>query len=163
MTRKHVITGEAEENEVIAYLTALCNVTADNADIAEVWLEVFSDTDVATAKQAIKAFAVNSGAFPSPANIRPFVTQIHEARLVADNHQPFPPDISDFDTEDDFNTGYAKWLAEWRLQVRLGADPNEADETSLLAIGSTLDRNAARPHEIEDMTMRLALTTGAEQ
>lgn len=161
MTKKHIITGEAEENEVIGYLTALCNVTADNADVAEVWLEIFSDTDVATAKQAIKDFAVNSGKFPSPANIRPFVTRIHENRLAGDNHQAFPPDISDFSSEDEFNTAYSKWIAEWRLQVRLGADPNEADETSLLAIGSTLDRNAPRPHEIEPVSMRMALTAGS--
>jgi hypothetical protein len=144
-------------------LTKITNVEASSPEAWEVWLDVFSDTSVATATAAIKAFARNSSHFPSPANVREYVDEMHRDRLGNLAIPGFPPDLGQFQSEDEFNQAYLRWTQTWRQQIKLGATVEDADEIALAAIGLALDRNIERSipmPEITSVTGLRVITTG---
>lgn len=156
MPQLYPLTRAKFVDDVVPILNdSLPNLTIETSTLADVWFEVFKDTNAETAKLAIKTFATTRTKYPSPAAMREVVVEIHAERLPADLMPRHAPDRGDFASDADFEAAYMPWLQAWRTQVRLGATVEQADEAALEAVGQRLNLAIERPHVLELESLQL--------
>jgi len=162
MPQRHIMTrSEFGDHVTTALSESLPSLTVNSTALADIWYEVFKDTNVATALQAIKRFAQTSTKYPSPAAVREVLVEIQSERLPSDLMPRHAPDRDSFDSDAAFEQGYVRWIQAWRSQVRLGASVEEADVTALEIIGQRLDLGIERPHVLSLESLDLKRTPGS--